>query len=109
MCIAYVGCGHCWSIDGNWKLSFPVCKYPVKTVVSGIPHLNYPDVCVNQPVPHHAFCAEHCDAAAKEGIPTKLQDYISSEGIVSDFDHTCSGCTLPYIFGNSSDGKLAII
>ena len=88
MCIVCVGCGHCWSIDGNWKLSFPVCKYPVKTVVSGIPHLNYPDVCVNQPVPHHAFCAEHCDAAAKKGIPTKLQDYISSEGIVGFLDHT---------------------
>ena len=23
-----VGCGRLWSIDGNWKIRYPVCMYP---------------------------------------------------------------------------------
>ena len=23
----YIGCGKCWSMDGNWKLMFPHCMY----------------------------------------------------------------------------------
>jgi hypothetical protein len=23
------GCGLAWAVDGNWKLTFPVCMFPV--------------------------------------------------------------------------------
>lgn len=70
-----IGCGHCWSLDGNWKISFAHCRYPVKTTVPGFPVLNYPDVCTEEALPHHAFCSEHCALAEQKGIPTGLQEY----------------------------------
>lgn len=29
------GCGRCWSIDGNWKITFPHCMFPVSIDFQG--------------------------------------------------------------------------
>ena len=38
------GCGKSFAFDGNWKLTFPHCMFPVKcsTLLSG---LNTPNIC----------------------------------------------------------------
>ena len=46
----YLGCGRCWSFDGNWKLGFTHCMYPVRTTVQGMTRLNFPDVCTEEPM-----------------------------------------------------------
>ncbi|KAL5500077.1 hypothetical protein EMCRGX_G011577 [Ephydatia muelleri] len=45
------GCGRLWVTDGLWKLTFAHCMHEVKHTVSGIPTLNLPSICANQPVP----------------------------------------------------------
>ena len=70
------GCGVCWSLDGNWKLGFVHCMYPVKTSIQGFPLLNYPDVCTDELVPGKAFCNWHCDLAHQRDIPSKLKEYL---------------------------------
>jgi len=35
-------------MDGNWKLMFPHCMYPVKVTVPGLPGLSHPDIYENQ-------------------------------------------------------------
>ena len=32
----FLGCGQCWSIDGNWKLGFTHCMCPVTTKLEGL-------------------------------------------------------------------------
>ena len=71
----YLGCGSCWSFDGNWKLGFTHCMYPVKTTVQGLPKLHYPEVCTEEPLYTMAFCKHHCDTARSKGIPTDLAKY----------------------------------
>ena len=67
----YLGCGFCWAVDGNWKLAFPICMFPVKTSVPGLAGVNYPDVCTSQPVGSRAFCAHHLHVAQERGYPTR--------------------------------------
>ena len=65
-----------WTLDGNWKLGFTHCMYPVKTTVEGFPQLNFPDVCTNEPQPSKAFCLQHCQLATEKNVPTSLRDYL---------------------------------
>ena len=32
-----IGCDHCFSMDGNWKLCFTHCMFPVTAGVMGLP------------------------------------------------------------------------
>ena len=51
--------------------------YPVKTTVDGMPLINYPDVCVNEPENQTAaFCEEHSHLAVENNIPTKLTEFV---------------------------------
>ena len=64
-------------MDGNWKLTFPHCMYPIETTVPGLPGINYPDVCENQPVSSkHAFCSMHHKVATEKKVPTDIQGFI---------------------------------
>lgn len=64
-------------MDGNWKLTFPHCMYPVETVVPGLPGVNYPDVCQGQPISSkHAFCSQHHEVAIKAEVPTDIHGFI---------------------------------
>ena len=77
-----IGCGQLWSIDGNWKIKYPVCMYPVpKDTAAFKGNLRYMDTCPNSPIYGKAFCEEHCTAASAQGIPTDLKSYLSYKGI----------------------------
>ncbi len=52
----HAGCEFCYSLDGNWKLIFPHCLFPVKATLPGLPTLNMPNVCTEQLKPKSAFC-----------------------------------------------------
>ena len=72
-----IGCGKCWSIDGNWKLNFPHCMYPVQVSVPALPLINMPDVCTNQPMnSENAFCCHHVEVAKTKGYPVKVRDFV---------------------------------
>ena len=61
----YSGCGHCWSMDGNWKLCFPYCMFPVSSSV------------LNLPKPKSAFWIEHYSKAQTLGYPTDVKGFLS--------------------------------
>ena len=66
-----LGCGTLFSIDGNWKLCYPVCTYRVPKEVAGFEgKLSYVDTCPNGPLPGKAFCTHHCHLAEREGWDT---------------------------------------
>ena len=45
-------------------------------MVEGIPLVNLPDVCTEQPMPGKAFCSDHCAIVEKHNIPTGLRDFL---------------------------------
>lgn len=64
-------------MDGIWKLRFPHCMWPVKSEVCGVPNVNYPNVCTEEPCnPQSALCDKHCVVARAKGIPTALRAFI---------------------------------
>ena len=71
------GCENFVCIDGIWKLRHPHCLYPVKSDISGLLTLNYPNVCTEEPETQtSAFCAEHSELAKEKNIPTNLRAFI---------------------------------
>ena len=67
--IYLLGCGKLFSIDGNWKLCYPICMFRVPKEVSGFDGaLQYADSCPNQPIAGMAFCKKHCKMARSQGI-----------------------------------------
>ena len=78
----YTGCGTLFSIDGNWKLNYPICMYQAPKDVSGFDgKLNYISSCSNGPLPGKAFCLHHCAVVEKEGVPTGLREFLQFCGI----------------------------
>lgn len=72
-----IGCSNFVSMDGIWKLRYTHCMYPVKSEVCGLPTLNYPSVCTQEPVgPQSALCSKHCVVARSKGIPTELRSFV---------------------------------
>lgn len=64
-------------MDGIWKLRHPHCMYPVKSVVNGLPMINYPNVCTQEPeTQSSAFCKTHAVLAMKNNIPTNLREFV---------------------------------
>lgn len=93
------GCEFCYSLDGNWKLTFPHCMFPVKAHLTGLPTLNMPNVCTEQLQPKSAFCAYHNDIAVKRGYPTTVREFLkfcgiqhSSQGALLETYHNHSFC-----------------
>ena len=73
----YSGCGHCWSMDGNWKLCFPYCMFPVSSSVPNLPNVWFPNVCPEPLKPKSAFCIEHYSKAQTLGYPTDVKGFLS--------------------------------
>ena len=73
----YTGCRKLWIIDGNWKLNFPHCMFPVKIRLPMMTTLDVSDVCINQPKGLSSFCEEHHEVALKMGYPTKVKISLS--------------------------------
>lgn len=63
-----IGCGEVFSMDGNWKLTYPICMHREQKNVSGFGEsLKYVDACPNQPLHGHDKCYEHhYDQTVKE-------------------------------------------
>lgn len=72
----FIGCGKCWAFDGNWKLTFAHCVFPVQNSAAAI-KLSLPNVCPEEPKGNNAFCARHCTIVEGQGIPTKLKDFLA--------------------------------
>ena len=82
---ALTGCGKLFSIDGNWKLSYPICMYRVPKQISGFDGaLKYVDSCPNQPAPWMAFCEHHCSVATTKGVPCPLREFLQHIGVNHD-------------------------
>ena len=71
-----LGCGKCWAIDGNWKLCFPHCMFPVVCKVPNLPLLKFPSVCTSQPKSKSAFCVAHYSKAEQLGYPTDVKGFL---------------------------------
>lgn len=82
--IPHTGCGQCWTVDGNWKLTFPHCMFPVKNTVPNIHGLSFPDICPEELNGKKAFCSKHCAVAEEYGYPTDIRGFIK-------FQHTSTG------------------
>ena len=79
---AMTGCGKLFSIDGNWKLSYPICMYRVPKEISGFKGaLKYVDSCPNQPASGMAFCQDHCSVARADNIPCPLWEFLQHVGV----------------------------
>ena len=64
-------------MDGNWKLTFPQCMYPIETIIPGLAGINYPDVCQGLPITSkHAFCNAHHEVATEKKVPTDVRGFI---------------------------------
>ena len=85
----YSGCGQCWTVDGNWKLTFPHCMFPVKNSVLDLPGLSFLSTCPEQPEGKKAFCAAHCVVAKEHGCPTDICGYVKYQKSTGIF------CTCP--------------
>lgn len=71
-----------WSVDGLWKLVYPVCMYRVPKEIAGFSgQLKYVDTCPGQPMHGKAFCEEHCQMVAEKGIPSGLCDFLKYCGV----------------------------
>ena len=46
-----------------------------QNLVRDVPLTNYPDVCTDEPSRGSAFCADHCEVAKAEEIPTGLRAF----------------------------------
>lgn len=96
------GCQNFVSIDGIWKLRHPHCLYPVKAEVSGLPTINYPNVCTVEPETQaSAFCAEHSQLAKAQNIPTILRQFIHDYCKVSRNDDGMRGIMTFTVFTRS--------
>ena len=64
-------------MDGNWKLTFPHCMYPIETIIPGLAGINYPDACQGQPITSkQAFCNVHHEVATEKKVPTDVRGFI---------------------------------
>ena len=70
------GCGMAWAVDGNWKLTFPVCMFPVHVTQPGMRGLNSPNVCPDQPCGNAVFCKEHLVLAKQRGYPCTVKEFV---------------------------------
>ena len=70
------GCGSCWTVDGNWKLTFPHCMYPVANTVPNFRSLSFPAICPEELLGNKAFCANHCTVAEEHGYPTDIRSFV---------------------------------
>ena len=70
------GCGLAWALDGNWKLTFPVCMFPVHVCQPGMKGLHVPNVCPEEPTGNTIFCKEHRLLAEQRGYPCHVKEFL---------------------------------
>ena len=77
----FAGCDRCFSMDGNWKLCFTHCMFPVTAGVTELPTLNIPDICPRQLKSESAFCEQHHAVAQQLKYPTDIRGFLSFCGV----------------------------
>ena len=80
------GCGNCWAVDGNWKLTFPHCMFPVTNTVPNFRGLSFPGICPEELYGNKAFCSDHCKVAEKHGCPTNIRSFVKLQKNTSSGD-----------------------
>ncbi|KAK6169667.1 hypothetical protein SNE40_020669 [Patella caerulea] len=78
------GCGKLWVTDGLWKLQFAHCMFHKQNTVDGVPLINFPDVCTEEPEPGSAFCPDHFKLMEKSKIPTSLKGFLKYAGVIRE-------------------------
>ena len=72
------GCGRVWSMDGLWKLAYPICMAVVEGEVSDDLKEFIPNVCTNTPSYGKAFCEDHCKFVTDLRYQTNLREFLKS-------------------------------
>lgn len=73
----FSGCGQLYVMDGNWKLCYAHCMFPVDVKIPGYEkEINYPKICPLSPKYKSAFCPRHHDIVEKTAIPTELKHFV---------------------------------
>ena len=74
------GCGMVASVDGLWKLSYPICMWEnnfekLKDIQEFVPN-----VCSEPPAHGRAFCMKHSEMVENLGHPSGLREFIKKCG-----------------------------
>ena len=77
-------------MDGNWKLCFTHCMFPVTAGVMGLPTLNIPNVCPRQLKSGSAFCDHHYRVAQELNYPTDIRGFLSFCGATESSKLICT-------------------
>jgi hypothetical protein len=77
-CLIYsTGCGRLYVMDGNWKLCYAHCMFPVLVKIAGYEkEINYPNICPQSPQYQSAFCERHHNIVKNKGMPTDLKQFL---------------------------------
>ena len=63
----FLGCGKLYVHDGNWKLCYAHCMFPVAVTIEGYEkEINYPKICPRNPEHQSEFCHTHCSVVKKK-------------------------------------------
>ena len=87
--LLHTGCERCYSLDGNWKITFPHCMFPVIAGVPGISALNIPNVNPNQLKAGTAFCVRHLEVATSLKYPTDIRAFLKFCGVHCNQESEC--------------------
>ena len=78
------GCQWVITLDGLWKLSYPICMWINNNKTAQKFEDILPNVCTEEPEPRKAFCKSHCKTVEHFGKPSGLREFINSCGANSD-------------------------
>ena len=78
---AFIGCGHLYVADENWKLKYAHFMWKVPINLEGFGTVNYPSICPLSPKRGHAFCEEHCRKASELKYPSELRPFLKKCGV----------------------------
>lgn len=72
-----LGCGQLYVMDGNWKLCYVHCMFPVDVKIPGYEkEINYPNICPLTPKHQSAFCPRHHNIVENKDIPTNVKQFL---------------------------------
>lgn len=74
------GCKWVVTVDGLWKLSYPICMWDNSYAYPEDITKFVPNVCPEEPAHLAAFCKKHCLAVEDQGKPSGLRQFIKSCG-----------------------------
>ena len=72
-----------WGFSAKATPQLSDVLFPLQNYISGLPLLNYPNVCTNCPQHGKAFCAEHLQYLNEKQptVPTGIREFLSYCGV----------------------------